>query len=122
MELFSRKLFLNYKKHKKEIWGALAAVLLAGIVFFFSYFHVTSVEVVGTTYYSAEEVKTMALQGMFTDNSVLAVLLHGKIDVEDVPFIEGFNITRLNHNTICVSVREKKIVGCILCGKLPHKR
>ncbi len=50
---------------------------------------------------------------MFTDNSVLAVLLHGKIDVEDVPFIEGFNITRLNHNTICVSVREKKIVGCI---------
>lgn len=113
MELFSRKLFLNYKKHKKEILGALAAVLLAGIVFFFSYFHVTSVEVVGTTYYSAEEVKTMALQGMFTDNSVLAVLLHGKIDVEDVPFIEGFNITRLNHNIICVSVREKKVVGCI---------
>ncbi len=55
----------------------------------------------------------MALQGAFTDNSVLAVLLHSRVDVEDVPFVEGFNITRLSHNSICISVREKKAVGCI---------
>ncbi|MDD5805392.1 cell division protein FtsQ/DivIB [Blautia sp. HCP3S3_H10_1] len=109
----SLKMKLIYRKHKKAIWGALGAVLLAGLVFFFSYFHVTNVEVMGTTRYSDEEIKTMALQGAFTDNSVLAVLLHSRVDVQDVPFVEGFNITSLSHNSICVSVREKKAVGCI---------
>ena len=90
------------------IFCTLGAVLLAGLVFFFSYFHVSKVEVMGTARYSDEEVKSMALQGAFTDNSVLAVLLHSRVDVEDVPFVEGFNITRLSHNSICISVREKK--------------
>lgn len=111
MRLFKKS--LSDKKHKKGIFLTLGAALLAGLVFFFSYFHVSEVEVMGTTRYSDEEVKSMALQGAFTDNSVLAVLLHSRGDVEDVPFVEGFTITRLSHNSICVSVREKKAVGCI---------
>ena len=111
MKLFKKNLI--DKKHKKMIFCTLGAVLLAGLVFFFSYFHVSKVEVMGTARYSDEEVKSMALQGAFTDNSVLAVLLHSRVDVEDVPFVEGFNITRLSHNSICISVREKKAVGCI---------
>ena len=67
----------------------------------------------GTSRYTDEQVKEMALQGAFTDNSVLAVLLHSRVDVEGVPFVEGFYITRLSHNSICISVREKKAVGCI---------
>ena len=98
---------------RRKIIGILAAILLAGAFFFFTFFRVTKVEVLGTTRYSAEEVKEMALTGAFTDNSVLAVMLHGTIDVENVPFIEGFNITMQDRNTICISVREKKVVGCI---------
>ena len=98
---------------QRKIIGILAAILLAGAFFFFTFFRVTKVEVLGTTRYSAEEVKEMALTGAFTDNSVLAVMLHGTIDVENVPFIEGFNITMQDRNTICISVREKKVVGCI---------
>ena len=92
----SLKMKLIYRKHKKAILGTLGAVLLAGLVFFFSYFHVTKVEVMGTARYTDEQVKEMALQGAFMDNSVLAVLLHSRGDVEDVPFVEGFNITRLS--------------------------
>lgn len=109
----SLKMKLIYRKHKKAILGTLGAVLLAGLVFFFSYFHVTKVEVMGTARYTDEQVKEMALQGAFMDNSVLAVLLHSRVDVEGVPFVEGFHITRLSHNSICISVREKKAVGCI---------
>ena len=109
----SLKMKLIYRKHKKAILGTLGAVLLAGLVFFFSYFHVTKVEVMGTSRYTDEQVKEMALRGAFTDNSVLAVLLHSRVDVEGVPFVEGFHITRLSHNSICISVREKKAVGCI---------
>ena len=78
----SLKMKLIYRKHKKAILGTLGAVLLAGLVFFFSYFHVTKVEVMGTARYTDEQVKEMALQGAFTDNSVLAVLLHSRVDVE----------------------------------------
>ena len=74
------KMKLIYRKHKKAILGTLGAVLLAGLVFFFSYFHVTKVEVMGTSRYTDEQVKEMALQGVFTDNSVLAVLLHSRVD------------------------------------------
>ena len=88
----SLKMKLIYRKHKKAILGTLGAVLLAGLVFFFSYFHVTKVEVMGTSRYTDEQVKEMALQGAFTDNSVLAVLLHSRVDVEGVPFVEGFYI------------------------------
>ena len=109
----SLKMKLIYRKHKKAILGTLGAVLLAGLVFFFSYFHVTKVEVMGTARYTDEQVKEMALQGAFMDNSVLAVLLHSRVDVEGVPFVEGFHITRLSHHSICISVREKKAVGCI---------
>ena len=35
----SLKMKLIYRKHKKAILGTLGAVLLAGLVFFFSYFH-----------------------------------------------------------------------------------
>ena len=50
----SLKMKLIYRKHKKAILGTLGAVLLAGLVFFFSYFHVTKVEVMGTSRYTDE--------------------------------------------------------------------
>ena len=109
----SLKMKLIYRKHKKAILGTLGAVLLAGLVFFFSYFHVTKVEVMGTARYTDEQVKEMALQGAFTDNSVLAVLLHSRVDVEGVPFVEGFHIPGFLTTVLCISVREKKAVGCI---------
>lgn len=46
MKLFKKNLI--DKKHKKMIFCTLGAVLLAGLVFFFSYFHVSKVEVMGT--------------------------------------------------------------------------
>ena len=60
----SLKMKLIYRKHKKAILGTLGAGLLAGLVFFFSYFHVTKVEVMGTSRYTDEQVKEMALQGL----------------------------------------------------------
>ena len=60
----SLKMKLIYRKHKKAILGTLGAVLLAGLVFFFSYFHVTKVEVMGTSRYTDEQVKEMALRGL----------------------------------------------------------
>ena len=109
----------NYRKIKisrktwKIIIGAVAAGLLAGIITFFTFYSVKEVEVMGSSHYSEKEVKKMVLRGPAASNSVLAPLLYTKDDVTDVPFIEGFTVTQINRSTICISVKEKKPVGCI---------
>lgn len=67
----------NYKKIKftksaaKKTGLAVGAILLAGIIFFFSFFHVTHVEVMENTHYSKKELKKMILTGAFSSNSIL---------------------------------------------------
>lgn len=61
----------NYKKIKftksaaKKTGLAVGAILLAGIIFFFSFFRVTHVEVMENTHYSKKELKKMILTGAF---------------------------------------------------------
>lgn len=110
----------NYRKKihiDKKVWYGLgataAAALLAGIIFFFAYFHVEKVEVIGSSHYSDEEVKEMILRGPLASNSVLAPMLYSTDNTEDVPFVDGFTVTQLNRSTIAISVKEKQPVGCI---------
>ena len=70
-------------------------------------------EVRGTTHYTEDEIKKMVLKGSFASNSVLAPLFCGNVDTSDVAFVDAFKITQLNRNTICISVKEKKPIGCI---------
>lgn len=101
------------KKTKKIIWGTLAAVLLTGIIFFFSFFRVRTIEVMGSTHYTQDQVKEMALQGSFMSNTVLASFFYKNEQVSDMPFVEGYSVSMTGRDTICISVKEKKVVGCI---------
>ena len=103
----------NNRGLKVKITGALAVILLAGAIFFFTYYQVKDVQVMGSSHYTEEEVKEMVLKGAFSSNSVLAPVFCTKKDIQNIPFIEGYTVTRLNRKTICVSVREKQAVGCI---------
>ena len=109
---YRKKISLT-KKQKKIAAGCAAACLLGGAVFFFTYFHVENVEVMGSEYYTEDEIKEMILRGPMASNSVLAPLLYTKNETDEVPFVDGFSVTRTNRNTIVVSVKEKKAVGCI---------
>lgn len=101
------------KKTWKIVLAVLAAVLLAAVIFFFTFFEVKNVTVMGSSHYSQEEIKEMALQGAFAGNSVLAPMLYTVNEVEDIPFVEGFRVTKISRDTLCISVKEKKAVGCI---------
>lgn len=101
------------KKTWKIIWGGLAAMVLAGIIFFFTYYKVEQVEVMGSSHYSEEEMKEMILRGPLASNSVLAPVLYTKKETGNIPFVDGFTVTQINRNTICISVKEKQPVGCI---------
>ena len=101
------------KKNQLKVTGLIAVLLLAGVIFFFTYYQVDEVQVMGSSHYSEKQFKKMVLRGPMASNSVLAPLIYTKKNTKDVPFVEGYTVTRLNRHTICVSVKEKDIVGCI---------
>ena len=68
----------------------------------------------GTSHYTDEEVKNMVLRGpMASQIRSLAPLLYSTTNTEDIAYVDAFKVTQLNRNTICISVKEKKTVGCI---------
>ena len=104
------------KKNRKKplaAAGMIVVLLLAGIIFFFTYYQVDEVQVMGSSHYSEKQIKKMVLRGPMASNSILAPIIYTKKNTKDVPFVEGYTVTRLNRHTICVSVKEKDIVGCI---------
>ncbi len=110
----------NYRKKlhiDKKVWKIIGAgaggLLLAGVIFFFTYYRVEHVEVMGSSHYSETEVREMILRGPLASNSILAPILYSRDDVGDIPFVDGFRVRRSNRNTIVITVREKQPVGCI---------
>ena len=93
--------------------GMIGAGVMVAVIVFFSYYKVDTVEVRGTSHYTDEEVKNMVLRGPMASNSVLAPLLYSTTNTEDIAYVDAFKVTQLNRNTICISVKEKKTVGCI---------
>ena len=93
--------------------GMIGAGVMVAVIVFFSYYKVATVEVRGTSHYTDEEVKNMVLRGPMASNSVLAPLLYSTTNTEDIAYVDAFKVTQLNRNTICISVKEKKTVGCI---------
>ena len=81
---YRKKISLT-KKQKKIAAGCAAVCLLGAIIFFFTYFHVENVEVMGSEHYTEDEIKEMILRGPMATNSILAPVLYTKDETDDVP-------------------------------------
>ena len=110
----------NYRKEReisskarKIVIGTVAGALLIMIVFFFVYFHVDKVEVMGSSYYTEDEIRQMVLKGPLSKNSVLAPILYSKDATDEIPFIQAIDVSQVNNHTICISVKEIQPVGCL---------
>ena len=109
----------NYRKEieispktKRIVISSVAGALLIMIVFFFTYFHVDKVEVMGSSYYTEDEIKGMVLKGPLSKNSILAPVLYSKDATDDIQFIQAIDVSQVNNHTICISVKEIQPVGC----------
>ena len=108
----------QYKKKldKKTLYiaiGILAGVLLISVFAFFMAFRITSVEVVGNTRYTDEEVEKMALKGPFSFHSLIVIWQDKYQEVTDIPFIESFELERISNHKIRIHVKEKLPVGYV---------
>ena len=109
---YRKQIQLNNKTVKTLKIAGIAGIF-ALVLFFFAFFHVSKVEVIGIEHYSEKEIKKMVLKGPFASNSILAPVLLGGVDLEKYPYIDSLHVTRSGSRTLVISVREKKIVGCI---------
>ena len=101
------------KEGKKVAACAAAVVVLLALLLFFALFKVDSVSVVGSTRYSDEEIRQMAMGSPLDSNTLLAVWLHRHQEAEDIPFVESFDLEMLDSHSIRIHVNEKEIVGYV---------
>ena len=63
------------KKNQLKITGLIVVLLLAGVIFFFTYYQVDEVQVMGSSHYSEKQIKKMVLRGPMASNSILAPII-----------------------------------------------
>lgn len=101
---------------KRAAAGIAAGAVVLALLVFFLLFSVRQVEVVGSTKYTDSEIKEYAMKSPLTSNSLLAVLFKSHMEAENIPFVESFDLERLDRHTIRIHVNEKKIVGYVVQG------
>lgn len=100
-------------------WKKVLALVIGGLtafsIFFFTFFHVdyNSVEIMDSVYYTKDELRQKVLKGPFAYNSVLAPIFCSKPVNDDNPAVSGIVVTSLSRNSLCISVKEDRLVGCI---------
>ena len=93
--------------------GSVAIIILAAVIFFFAFFQVKTVEVMGSEHYSEDELKEAILKGPLTSNTIFAPRFYSKNAAEKFPYIENFSVKRSDRHKLIISVKEKSVVGCI---------
>ncbi len=96
--------------------GAVAVIVLLALGAFFFLFRVDNVYVVGSTRYTDDQIKEYVLTTPMTSNTVLAMLFQKHTNAENIPFVNSFDLERVNAHTLRIHVNEKKIVGYIAQG------
>ena len=96
---------------RKLIIGSVAIIILAAVIFFFSFFRVKTVEVMGSEHYSEDELKEAILKGPLTSNTIFAPGFYSKNAAEKFPYIENFSVKRSGRHKLIISVKEKSVVG-----------
>lgn len=92
---------------------AAAGILFLGILLFLLLFHVKTIEVVGNTRYTSEQIISY-MDSPLLSNSVLAMLFHRQLEKQDLSFVESLELERLDRQTLRIHVNEKQIVGYLV--------
>lgn len=103
------------RKKKKTHTGAIILLLLAlgALLWFWVFFRIQDVKVVGSTHYSEEQIRNIVLRGPLAENSVLAPLLCSRDRTEEISFIDAVEVSYMGPHEVLISVKEKQSIGCV---------
>lgn len=115
MKRFHSRVRLTRAGRRAVACTAAGTLVLALLVFFLLY-KVNNVEVVGNTRYEDKKIQEYVMQKPIVSNSMLAVWFSSRIEAEGIPFVESFELEKLDNHTLRIHVNEKKIVGYVVRG------
>ena len=105
----------THKGYGMTIACTVLGCLIIAIVVLFTAFRVdpNEVEVEGNIHYTKEEIKKWVLDDFISENTILASLFKGDKNIEDIAFIEAYQVEYMDRNKICIIVDEKEVVGYV---------
>ncbi len=107
------------KRFGKKFWIILISViafllLLLGVfLYIMKEYEVKTVYVEGNVHYTNDEIKDMVMSGRFGHNSLYLSLIYKNKKVENVPFVQTYDVTIIDKNTIRIHVYEKALAGYV---------
>lgn len=111
------KRFRYRKKMNKTLFrllaGLAALAVCIGLIVFLVVFHVDSVEIVGNTRNSEDEVRDVVLTGPLASNSFLLSTFKKTVVTDELPFVDSVEIEQVSPGKIRLHVNEKQIVGYV---------
>lgn len=96
----------------KRILLGIVSLAAAVLVCYFI-FHLDTVTVEGTEYYTDEEIKAAVFVRDFSDNEIMFFLYEKLFGINRLPFVEEIEAEYHNPRSITLHVYDKKISGCI---------
>ena len=89
------------------------ALILGALLFFLITFRLDTITVIGSNYYSEQELADRMTDSPLDSNTLLFYLTHCFGEQKRIPYIEQIDYTIIDSHTIEAQVYEKILVGCV---------
>ena len=99
-----------------KIWirfSAVCCIIAALLLIFINVYRLEEITVEGLTYYTEEEFVSKIAGDAAKKNTLLFRLQNLRDGTLVIPYIETYDVTMKDNNTIHIQVYEKILVGCV---------
>lgn len=96
------------------ILGIILVLLLGVIIYIRSAYKLDNIQVTGSVHYSDEQIVNIVTNNKPTDNTVQFYLSNKLKPVENITFIDKYDIEIIGKHTITITVYEKQMAGCVM--------
>lgn len=96
------------------VFGCILAVAMIAIIYIRSAYKLDKIQVTGSEHYTDEEIISIVTNDKSVDNTVMFYLENKFHPIENVTFIDKFEIEIIGKNTITITVYEKSMAGCVM--------
>lgn len=76
-------------------------------------FRIRTVEVVGNSYYTSEEIENMVISDSYSSNSLYLYLKFRYFHTEEIPFVDKIEVSLLSVGRVRIRVYEKSLIGYV---------
>ncbi len=113
----------NKKKNKRSkkalkiflgIIVALVLICLIVYIYIIKTYNLTKIQVTGNLHYTEDEITEIVTNGKSIDNTLFFYIENKLNPVENVTFIDKFEVEIIGKNTVTITVYEKSMAGCVL--------